>query len=204
MQIILENLGKKFNQEKIFTNLNYELHSGHSYALVGANGSGKSTLLQIIAGFLLPSKGEVRYIAESDIPVEEIYQYLTIATPYMDVIEEFTLLELLQFHFKFKKTLGNMSIDDIIEKCYLNDARHKYIKYFSSGMKQRLKLALAFFSEGDIVLMDEPTSNLDIKGCDWYLEQIELVNDKLIVIASNEPREYDFCQNLIEIENYKS
>ena len=203
MDITLDNLGKKFNQERVFSKLSYQFTSGEAYALVGHNGSGKSTLLQIIAGYMLPSKGNVSYKEKTAIPVEEIYQHISIATPYMDVIEEFTLVELLKFHFKFKKARGGISIDEIIELTYLSNAKNKFVKHFSSGMKQRLKLALAFFSQSDIILLDEPTSNLDKKGSEWYLEQVEKVKDKLLIIASNEPREYDFCQNLIKMEDFK-
>ena len=108
MKIILENLEKKFNQERIFSGLNYEFVSGGVYALTGPNGSGKSTLLQILAGYHLPSSGTITYQKDENIEVEDMYQYISIATPYMDVIEEFTLTELLKFHFKFKKIKDNL------------------------------------------------------------------------------------------------
>lgn len=203
MEITLEKLEKRFNQERVFSNLSYQFCSGNAYALVGHNGSGKSTLLQIIAGFLLPSKGNITYREKVIVPVEDIYQRLSIATPYMDLIEEFTLKELLQFHFKFKKTRDNITLEEILELAYLSDARNKFVKNFSSGMKQRLKLALAFFSESDIILLDEPTSNLDAKGFDWYLKQVHNIKNELLIIASNEPKEYDFCASYLEIENFK-
>lgn len=203
MKITLKNLEKRFNHEKVFTNLNYQFCSGHAYALVGHNGSGKSTLLQIIAGYMLPSKGDLLYENEQPLPVEEIYQYLTIATPYLELIEEFTLKELLQFHFSYKQPRENISINKIMELAYLEDAENKFVKNFSSGMKQRLKLALAFFSDSRIVLLDEPTSNLDKKGFNWYLEQIQKIKNELIIIASNEPKEYNFCQETVQLENFK-
>ena len=204
MLIKLENLTKRFNQERVFENINYTFESGQHYAITGSNGSGKSTLIQIIAGSSLSSKGKINYIKEGcDIPVEEIFKEVSLATPYMDIIQEFTLLELLEFHFKFKNLISNKTVNDLIEDAYLMGSEHKFIKNFSSGMKQRLKLALAFYSDTSILLLDEPTSNLDRKAIDWYAEKIEMVNNRLVIIASNQPEEYKSCQHTLDIEQFK-
>jgi len=204
MEITLENLSKKYHREWIFKNINTTLVSGGSYAITGPNGSGKSTLIQVLAGALLPTSGNINYRNNEVISAEEIYQHISIASPYLELIEEFTLIEFLQFHFKFKAIKTGMEIENIIDKTYLEPARNKYIKNFSSGMKQRLKLALCFFTEAPILLFDEPTSNLDEQGITWYKEHIQsTIKEKIVVIASNQKEEYAHCKTIIDINNYK-
>lgn len=204
MDIFLQNLGKRFNREEIFKELNFHFRSNRSYALTGSNGSGKSTLLQIIAGNMLASKGEVLYQkGNSKVTSEDIFKHISIAAPYLELIEEFTLLELVSFHFKFKSTLEGETIDSILEHAYLWDSRNKSIKNFSSGMKQRLKLMLAFYSDTPILLLDEPTSNLDKRGVDWYLMQIDKLGDRTTIIASNQDFEYSFCNDILRLEDFK-
>ncbi len=181
-----ENLGKRYNHEWIFRNLNYTFKPG-IYTLVGPNGSGKSTLLQVLWGQLPASTGTLAYSAgETSIPLEEVHRHLAIATPYMELIEEFTLLEQLTFHFSFKKIRGNQSLENLMDLMELGHAKDKQIALFSSGMKQRLKLALAFFSDVEAVFLDEPTSNLDKKAIEWYWEHLnQLPPDTIIFIGSN-------------------
>ena len=204
MEITLKNLGKKYHREWVFKNLNAKLASKESYAITGANGSGKSTLIQVVSSALLPSFGTIIYQNDKHIPAKEVYRYLSMVSPYLELIEEFTLLEFLQFHFKFKTIKKNMDINDIINEAYLTDAKNKYLKNFSSGMKQRLKLALCFFSESLVLLLDEPTSNLDQKGIDWYKHHIDMnTPNKLVIVASNQKQEYAHCNTVIDINDYK-
>lgn len=208
MDILLQNLAKRYNKEWIFKDLTFEFKAAETYAIVGANGSGKSTLLQILSGYRLPSSGLIEYRStNSTIPADEVFRYISIATPYMELIEEFTLYEHLSFHFKFRERRSSYSLDDIIESCYLKEARDKVVKNFSSGMKQRLKLALAFYTETDLILLDEPTANLDQQGIEWYQERVgELANAKTatIVIASNQKNEYEaFCKEMLNIHDFK-
>ncbi|TRX54298.1 ABC transporter ATP-binding protein [Fulvivirga sp. M361] len=203
-RIELHQLGKRFNKEVIFKGLDYEFESGRSYALTGPNGSGKSTLLQIISGFTLPTDGKVKYsYNEREVEAENVFKHLAIATPYMELIEAFTLYELLDFHFKFRVPREGYSIDTVMETAYLSNARNKYVKNFSSGMKQRVKLALAFYSQSEIVLLDEPTTNLDRQGMDWYQEQLLTLGPCLTIIASNQQAEYEKCSNVLSISDYK-
>lgn len=208
MEVSLQNLAKRYNKEWIFKDLNYNLNAGEGYALIGSNGSGKSTLLQIISGYHLPSAGSVTYMRNGkSISPEEVFQYISISTPYMELIEEFTLKEHLVFHFKFRKIREDFTIDRIIESCLLQNARNKYIKNFSSGMKQRLKLALSFYTESELVLLDEPTSNLDNQGTQWYQDRVrELTQtNTTILIASNQNYEYEeFCPHHINLLEYKT
>ncbi|MEP2770796.1 MAG: ABC transporter ATP-binding protein [Fulvivirga sp.] len=200
MQIDLKNISKRFNQELIFKNLTLSLDTGGKYAITGPNGSGKSTLLQVISGYVRPSSGEIAY-NKGKVDIEEAYANISIAAPYLELIEEFTLEEAIDFHFKFKKPLATK--EELLNISYLAEARAKQVKKFSSGMKQRLKLALAFYSDCPLLLLDEPTSNLDVKGTNWYKRQIDKMENKTIIVASNQPDEYTFCDNTIDIMKYK-
>ncbi len=205
MKITAENLGKRFNREWIFKNFNYTFEAGNTYAIVGPNGSGKSTLLQILWGQLPQSLGSLNYRqGEATIPVEEIFSYLSIATPYQELIEEFTLQEMVHFHFQFKKSRGPMSVKEIMDTMELSHASGKLISNFSSGMRQRLKLGLAFLSESPILFLDEPTTNLDKKSIAWYREQIASLSPELLIfIASNQEQEYLPTAQKIDISAFK-
>ncbi|OJJ16640.1 ABC transporter ATP-binding protein [marine bacterium AO1-C] len=205
MEIIADNLSKKFQRDWIFRNLNLHFQTPHSYTIIGPNGSGKSTLLQILAGILPATNGTVTFKDNSQtIPVEKIYQHLSIATPYLELIEEFTLLEAVKFHLEFKPLKDNLTIKEFLEIMKLEKAIKKQIKHFSSGMKQRLKLGLAFYSQTDLILLDEPTSNLDNQGIAWYHQEIEKnTQDRLLILCSNQSYEYEFCENIISISSFK-
>jgi ABC-type multidrug transport system ATPase subunit len=205
MTIQVENLGKRFNREWIFKNLTYTFNQGNTYAVIGPNGSGKSTLLQVLWGQMPSSKGNLSYWADGKvISMEDVFQYISIATPYMDLIEEFTLEEMLQFHFRFKKARQNKSREELIELMELNHARGKIISNFSSGMRQRIKLGLAFYSETPALFLDEPTTNLDKKSTDWYLKNLyQLPKETLVFIASNQEHEYPSSAQKIDILAFK-
>ena len=205
LHITVKGLGKRFNREWIFRNLDYTFKPATTYAVTGPNGSGKSTLLQVLWGQLPQTTGELSYHhANAAIPVEEIFKRLAIATPYLDLIEEFTLAEHIRFHFKLKNSRNNMSEGDILEKMALTHARDKHIANFSSGMKQRVKLGLAFFTEANLIFLDEPTTNLDHNAMAWYQQHLkELPPHCTIFIASNQPHEYPSNATVINILNYK-
>ena len=204
MTIHLENLSKRFNREVLYQNINHTFSSDLSTAIIGQNGSGKSTLIQLIAGNQLPSSGKISYEMDGKVmDVENIYSEVTIAAPYLELIEEFTLLEQVKFHFKFKKINSSISIDEIIEDAYFSENRNKQIKNFSSGMKQRLKLMLAFNSDSKILLLDEPTSNLDQKGIEWFNEKFINQAKKVVLLASNQESEYSLCQSQLDLMEYK-
>ena len=205
MKIVTHNLSKRFNREWIFRNFSFEFVTGKTYAIVGPNGSGKSTLLQILWGQMPPSEGSISYQSiNSIIPATEIYQLIAIATPYMDLIDEFTLEEMVQFHIGFKPTRNMKSVEEVIEQMGLQHARKKMISNFSSGMRQRLKLGLAFSTQADILFLDEPTSNLDKKSIDWYWDTLTpLLANTLVIIASNQETEYPATAEKIDILKYK-
>ncbi len=205
-KIVLDNIGKRFRFEWIFKNVSLTFEQGTRYALLGHNGSGKSTLMQIISGFLTPSKGSLTYTeADKAIDLDDFYTKISYAAPYIDLIEEFTLQETIVFHQKFKPFASGFDTKKVIELLnFPSGNTHKQIRYFSSGMKQRLKLALALCSDTPIILLDEPTTNLDAQGVEWYRKLVlELTSDKLFIVASNIPQDYDFCDQQILVEKYK-
>ena len=193
-------------QQWIFRDLSLTWEQGKSYAITGPNGSGKSTLTSVLMGLSLPTKGKVSYkLHGKAIEADQWYRHLNLAAPYQELVEEFTLQELLSFHFQFKKIKEGCSLSDLLEIMYLKEARNKTIRAFSSGMKQRLKLGLAFYSEGEVLFLDEPTSNLDDRAKQWYHQQLGLVtNNRLVVIASNDPAEYAGCETILNVADYCS
>lgn len=205
LEIHLQEASKRFQYEWIFKNLTLHILSGSSIALTGGNGSGKSTLLKCISGNIQVTSGKISYsIGNKPIPETEWYSHLAISAPYLELPEEFTLTELIEFHFQFKKPLDNITAEELIEILYLEDHTQKQVSQFSSGMKQRLKLGLAMFSDVPLILLDEPTSNLDKKGIAWYSDLIKnYQKDRSLIICSNEPREYEFCEKKIAMEDYK-
>ena len=206
MQINVENIGKKFVREWIIRRASFKLETGKQYTFVGPNGSGKSTLLQLLTGMMPVSEGKIEYINNGGeiIEVDHWYKSLVIAAPYLELIEEFTLRELVDFHRKFKKLKNGMSSSDFEDFTELGHARNKMIRHFSSGMKQRVKLGLAFTSDVPVIFLDEPTSNLDVTGIQWYLDHVVgNTKDQLVLLGSNVAQEYEFCKNIISVSAFK-
>ena len=210
MQITLQNTGKRYNREWIFRHCNYNFISGKKYAITGPNGSGKSTLLQVIAGAIQHNEGTIEYTKDPTSsrplrdkpPTSNIHQHLAIAAPYLELIEEMTATEVLSFHTQFKKLIAPIPV--ILQAVGLEKAANKQLRYFSSGMKQRLKLAQAFFSDTPVLLLDEPTTNLDADGIGLYHDLIaDHTSGKIVLVSSNDPQEYNFCDEVISISDYK-
>ncbi|NBP70190.1 MAG: ATP-binding cassette domain-containing protein [Cytophagia bacterium] len=199
-----EKLGKRFNREWIFRDFTYQFIAGNGYAITGPNGSGKSTLMQVLWGQVPSSAGVVNYTIQDRLePVENIYQHVSIATPYLDLIEEFTLLELLDFHFKMRKLRPALSLNELPAILELEHAKDKLIGNYSSGMRQRVKLGLALFTDASFVFLDEPFTNLDEKAIQWYKNQLHFISNAIVFIASNDPREYENCHQIIKISDFK-
>ena len=206
MRIQVTAASKRFNTEWIFSNLNFSFTTGQHYALIGNNGSGKSTLLQIIAGYIGLTKGGIQWISTSNETIDStnIFQYISIATPYLELVEEFTALEQIIFHQQFKPLQNGLEPIELLEKIGLRNAAKKQIRNFSSGMKQRLKLALAIFDQAPILLLDEPCSNLDQEGIQTYHQLMQkYAMHKLVIVASNDPQEYQFCSQQLSLSDFK-
>jgi len=206
MNIVLDNTGKKFNTQWIFRNLSRTFEQGNAYAILGKNGSGKSTLLQVIAGNIHATSGTVKYNdAKQEISPARIFHFLSIVAPYQELIEDFTLSEMLKFHFSFKQLIPGYSLVNVQEMLGFNSIGNKPLKLFSSGMKQRVKIILAMLSNTPVLLLDEPTNNLDQPGIDWYLDLVNrFASNRIVIVCSNlQQQETSFCTEKLLIEEYK-
>lgn len=205
MKIDLTNVGKRYNREWIFRNLSISFDIHKRYAITGPNGSGKSTLLQVIAGSALYNEGSIKYsILNKEISPDKVYKNLSFSAPYLDLIEEMTLIEFFNFHDKMKGWVSTLDTRQIIILLKLEKSAHKQIRYFSSGMKQRVKLAQAIFSDVPAILLDEPATNLDEEGIQLYNFLIEkYCENRLVIVSSNDKKEYLFCEEMIDMMDYK-
>ncbi|MGY8977332.1 MAG: ABC transporter ATP-binding protein [Cytophagales bacterium] len=201
MRVKLNKVGKRFNKEWILRNLSLDIPSQSSLSITGANGSGKSTLIKLISAYMEPTSGNIQYFEnKKTYPIESIPQSIGLAAPYVDLIEEFSLREHVEFHFKFRST--PFSLEEIIARTNFQFSIDKKVQDFSSGMKQRLKLALAIFAKNKLLILDEPTSNLDQEGIEWYRDQIlQKIGTCTIIVASNQRHEYDFISKNIDLNN---
>jgi ABC-type multidrug transport system ATPase subunit len=205
-QISLQDVGKKYNYEWVFRGVNHTFQQNEHTVIRGGNGSGKSTLLQVVLGSTVASEGELTYSAEGkEVKVEESIGLFSLATPYLELVEEYTLIEMLDFHQKMVGFREGLTIDSIIETLYLTSSRNKAVKYYSSGMKQRVKLGLALLSNTPFVLLDEPTSNLDTTAIGWYKDLVEAnKQDRIIMVCSNDQKdEFSFCEKELNLMDYK-
>jgi len=206
MKVSLEQVSKRFQKHRIFKDITYSFVSPGAYALLGPNGSGKSTLLRIIAGMQLPSSGKVHFEDANGTKIEpnDLFKAVGFCAPGQELVEELTLREFMDFHFSFKKPLPGHTIDSIIALSGLGAAADKPIYDYSSGMKQRVKLLQAIFSDTPMLLLDEPCSNLDENGVNQYREWMDSYSSgRLIFVASNDPREYYFCKERLVMEDYQ-
>ena len=201
MDIILEKISKRFNQSWLFKDLDYRLSIKNSYAITGPNGSGKTTLLKIISGMIPPTKGSVSYqVDDQSVDPDDIYNYLSFVAPYMEVIEDLSLQEFFSFHFNLKPLAEPYNIPQVAKLAGLGQALKRPIHTFSSGMRQRVKLALGLYAKSPLLLLDEPTTNLDDSGIAWYHQEMTRVrSEKLVIISSNQPLEYEFCNHIINL-----
>lgn len=206
MKILLSDAGKRYNREWIFRHFTYEFSNGNAYAITGNNGSGKSTLLQVIAGAVQHSEGKIEFLKSNQtIPSENHHQLLSIAAPYLELTEEMTLTEFLLFHQSFKPFLSSISVQQVVSILQLENAAEKQIRNYSSGMKQRVKLAQAILSDVPVVLLDEPCTNLDSDGISLYHRLInDYCTDRLVIVSSNDETEYSFCQKKLMMADFKN
>jgi ABC-type multidrug transport system ATPase subunit len=200
MEILATNLSKKFRQEFVIRDFSHQFKVGHSYAITGPNGSGKSTLLQLIAQFTLPNSGKIEM---TGIHPEQVYTQITYAAPYVELIEEYTLPEHLAILVKNNYLPSSIDIDTLEKFIDLQPGRFKLIKNYSSGMRQKIKLGFALLSERPVLLLDEPTTNFDEQAKQWFFNRLNDQRHKLIIIASNELSEIEFCSEKISIIKFK-
>lgn len=213
IDIKLQAVAKRYKWEWIFKDLDFHFQAGHTYAVLGQNGAGKSTFLQVLAGYLSPSLGKVSFSWKGDmVDRENWYQHIAMAAPYVDLIEEFTLIEVLEFQAKFKPWLPGLDQKKILDLLQLAKINwHKPLKYFSSGMRQRVKLALAICSNAPLLILDEPTITLDVQGAQWfydilsncqYLDTAKTLK-RTIIIASNVEADFKICEHRLNLLDFK-
>lgn len=204
--INLNNIGKKFRYEWIFRAVHQSFEYNKSFAILGPNGSGKSTLMKILSGHLTPSNGTIDfYFCDTKLDSDDVYKYVAYSAPYIELIEEMTLKEIIDFHTSFKPLSNNLKQKDIIDILGFEKSADKEVRFFSSGMKQRLKLALSICADTPILLLDEPTTNLDAQGVAWYQQLIDKYSssNRLTIVASNIEHDYEFCTSTMNILDYK-
>ena len=205
MEITLTDAGKRFRFDWIFRGLTHHFAPGTSTALLGPNGSGKSTLMKVLSGHLSLSKGKISFSNQgAAVSPDEVYRYVSYAAPYIELIEEFTLEEALDFHIRLKPLLPGLDKEALLDILQLPKAREKEIRFFSSGMKQRVKLATAICSDTPILLLDEPSTNLDTNAVAWFHALYRQYSaERLCVIATNDPTDLALCAERLDILGWK-
>jgi len=204
--IDIDKIGKKFRNEWIFKNLSLQLKTGDVLGITGSNGSGKSTLLQVLSGFMSVSTGSISYsYNHKHVQPDSVYELVSLASPYLVLVEDYTLREMLKFYFRFKKIANGITVGNILEESLLKQHADKQLKDFSSGMKQKVKLLLAITSDTPILLLDEPCTNLDSHVIEWYQQYLrKFSSDRLIIVCSNQVKEELFmCNKFLSIEDFK-
>lgn len=194
-----ENVSKKFATVTVFKNISFAMSTGNSLAVTGPNGSGKSTLLQVIAGFQRPSSGRViKTVNSTEITGETFPRYCGFTGPQVNPYDMLTAAENLAFTSTGPDT--GERINSMLDHFDLYRHRDKLVKYFSSGMKQRLKIIHALINEPGIIFLDEPGSNLDYSGKDKLFSALDSISkNRIIIIASNEENEINLCGSRVEL-----
>jgi len=204
LNIQLTNSGKKYSNNWIFRNFSYQFTEGKKQVILGPNGSGKSTLLKIISGGAMLSEGIIEYSIDSKkIKPEDVFQYVSIAAPWLDIPEEYSLEEIITFHTQFKQFAKGISVKDAIKIIDLEHTREKHYRNFSSGMKQRVKLGLAILTYAPLLLLDEPVTALDAKSVSWYQAMIatHAKNKTILVFSNHREEEYGFCEEKVQLQS---
>ena len=189
------NLVKRFQRHLLFKNLNFQIDTGDILGISGRNGTGKSTLLKIIGGYLEPSEGEVKL---NETHFAQQTPNIGFSSPYLELPEELSLHKLLHFHSQFK--MPKLSFNEMAERTLL--PLSKPIADFSTGMKHRVQLLLCFYFQNDLILFDEPTSNLDEQGFLWWSNELLNINSVATVIASNQPKELNFSNRKLDLNQF--
>lgn len=198
--LTVNNLEYYFSTRLIFKSLSFTQKSGECIAIAGPNGSGKSTLVRILTGLLTPKSGSVLY-EKSGMPISSIQHSLGLVTPWIQLYRDFSALENLQlFASAHQVALDEDRASVLFKRVGLEGRQYEVLKGYSSGMIQRAKYACALYHKPDIVVLDEPTANLDQAGREMVLELVEeLRKDKLIIIATNEAEEVRLADRTVSV-----
>lgn len=195
MYLKLEKISKEFAGKRIFRDINFELKPGQSAAIVGPNGSGKTTLIRIICGLIRPTAGKVVYSVNGhDIEMLNVYRHIGLVGPYLELYEELTALENLLFFAKIKRVVdAREKIKDLMAQMNLSGRENDEVKTYSSGMRQRLKYVFALLGDPRILILDEPTSNLDRDGINRVYQIMEKQKkENILLIATNDDEDLKY------------
>ena len=201
MKVTLEKLSKRYLYDWIIRDMDFVFESNSITGINGINGSGKSTLIQLLSGYLSPSQGTISYnITNENIERSDLYKYVSLAAPYTDLIQEYDAEEMFLFHKKFKKLRTDLDVNSFLEIVNLKGNKGKQIQYYSSGMKQRLQLAIALFTDSKLLLLDEPTSYLDNTNKEWFYNLLnEQLGNRTVIIASNDLDDFRYCNETLTL-----
>jgi len=208
--IEVRELTKRFSRYPAFTPVTFTIEPSTVFAVVGVNGAGKSTLLKILAGVLAPTKGSIQYRDNStQLKREEIETRSALVAPYLELYPELTAIEHLRFVADLRgKTHSDSVYKELLLHLGLKEealSSTRYLSGFSSGMRQRVKIAMALTAEPDLLFLDEPTSNLDADGIAVVEEQIRKVVSRgtTVILATNEERERKLATSEIMLTPYQ-
>lgn len=202
IQLKAHNLEKRFGQKTVFSNLTIETDTP-VLGIAGINGSGKSTLLRCLAGLLKPSSGSVQWVIDGEqIKQTNLKNSLGYAAPYIQLYEELTVRENLEFIRNVRCLKSSNSISNLLEPLGADQLLERHFGELSTGQQQRIKLAAAIIHDPDILLLDEPGSNLDEAGKKIILSLVERYKkrDRMVIIASNQQEELALCNEIIELK----
>ncbi|MEM8485659.1 MAG: ABC transporter ATP-binding protein [Bacteroidota bacterium] len=206
-KLTLDNVAKRFGRRILFRKLSCAVEGGQALAITGANGSGKSTLLKIIAGVMTPTKGDVdlELSGEKVLPPDRPLR-TGFVSPYLNVYDGFSARENLEFIARARRlSLAGQTIDDLIALVTLKGREHDLVKTYSSGMKQRVKFAAAMLTKPDVLILDEPTTNLDAAGIAMVRTVMDMQRSRngILILASNNVDEAAWCNASVNIEDHR-
>jgi heme exporter protein A len=196
--IVLDRISHQFGARRVLKDISCSVSAGQTLIISGANGSGKSTLLRIVAGLLVPTGGAVeRIVAGRALPISDARRFIGYVAPDLVLYKELTAAENLQFFGTLHGLrLEKGALTDLLARVGLRRRGRDLVGAYSSGMRQRLKYAFALLHDPPILLLDEPTANLDVNGVEMVermlAERRERNGDRLTIIATNEPRELEW------------
>lgn len=207
MTIVLSDISREFNRRSIFRDVSFSLASGDSLVITGRNGSGKSTLVKIVCGLLSPTRGTISYTCDDRlIEQDNVRNHIGLVSPYLQLYDEFTGIENLELLSKIRsdKVLEAGRINEVLNIVGLWDRRNDFLRTYSSGMRQRLKYAFALVHKPEILILDEPTANLDADGIEMVLRSVEEQKRVgILIVATNDAEEGKWCKAKIELGGSK-
>ncbi|HEX9739940.1 MAG TPA: ABC transporter ATP-binding protein [Ignavibacteriaceae bacterium] len=204
--LLAESVNKTFGRRLIFNDISFKLNSSTIFGISGPNGSGKSTLVKIIANIISPSSGKlIHNFNGTEIKPENLHNHIGLVSPYLVLYDEFTAYENLNYFSEIRGIPFNKGrVDDLLNKFLLFNRKEDLVKTYSSGMKQRLKFIFALMHSPQLIILDEPTSNLDDEGKEVVYELVkEEGSNNIVIIASNEKTDLSLCNETIDLKNHK-